>query len=237
MSDPSALQASVAALTQYFVGDATLGETLTRVAELTASAVPPADLVGITMMVQGQVGTYVFTHPEIPEIDRAQYEHGAGPCVDAFHSGETFLIRSTDTDPRWPAFCKVAREHGVRSTLSLPMIVNRPLGAMNLYSYADDAFTEPHVAAGEGFAAQAAYLLANAQAYWDARSLSENLASAMQSRSVIEQAKGVIVNAQGTSPDEAFKILIAQSQHENVKLRDIAARIVRDAQRKGSDGQ
>jgi GAF domain-containing protein len=237
MSDQAALEASVAALTQYFIGDATLGETLTRVAELTTSAVPPADLVGITLMVDGEIGTYVFTHPEIPEIDRAQYEHGAGPCVDAFKTGEVFTIRSTDTEQRWPAFCKVAREHGVFSTLSLPMIVNRPIGALNLYSYTEDAFTVPDVAAGEAFATQAAYLLANAQAYWDARSLSENLATAMESRSVIEQAKGVIVNAQGITPEDAFKILVAQSQHENVKLRDIAARIVREAHRRVGNGQ
>src|SRR5215203_4248277 len=134
MSDQPLLSQSVAALTQYFVGDATMGETLTRVSELTTVAVPQSEFVGITMMVDGQVGTFVFTHPEVPEIDRAQYDTRRGPCVEAYTTGDVFVIDSTVTDQRWPEFCAVARQHDVLSTLSLPMILSGgPIGAMNLY--------------------------------------------------------------------------------------------------------
>jgi len=226
------LSQSVAALTQYFVGDATMGETLTRVSELTSVAVPQSEFVGITMMVDGRVGTYVFTHPTVPEIDRAQYDSGRGPCVDAYHTGNVFTIDSTLTDERWPEFCQVAREHDILSTLSLPMVVTGgPIGAMNLYAKTERAFAPEDVQTGQQFAMQAAFVLANAQAYWDSRLLSENLEAAMESRSVIEQAKGVIMNAQAKTADEAFDILVAQSQHENVKLREIAKRIVNEASR------
>jgi len=232
MSDQPLLSQSVAALTQYFVGDATMGETLTRVSELTTVAVPQSEFVGITMMVDGRVGTYVFTHPTVPEIDRAQYDSGRGPCVDAFHTGNVFVIDSTLTDERWPEFCQVAREHDILSTLSLPMLLTAgPIGAMNLYAKTDRAFAPADVETGQQFAMQAAFVLANAQAYWDSRLLSENLEAAMESRSVIEQAKGVIMNAQAKTADEAFDVLVAQSQHENVKLRDIAKRIVNEASR------
>ena len=174
--DTQPLQESLSALTRYFVGDATLGQTLTRVAELTTIAVPEADLVGITMMVDGRPGTYVFTHPSIPEIDRAQYQTGEGPCIDAFQTGDTYVIASTKTEPRWPDFCKVAADHGVLSTLSLPMTVEHgTIGAMNLYSNSEHAFETSDNPTAHAFASQAAFVLANAQAYWDARTLSENL--------------------------------------------------------------
>lgn len=227
------LLTSVAALTQYFVGDATMGETLTRVAELTRHAVPQAEFVGITMMVDGRVGTYIFTHPEVPEIDRAQYESGGGPCVDAYLTGEPYMIESTRSDDRWPEFCHVAYQHGVLSTLSLPMSVNvAPIGALNLYARVEQAFRQHDIELGQRFALQAGFVLVNAQAYWDSRTLSENLEAALASRAVIEQAKGVIMNAQRTSADEAFQILVAQSQHENMKLRDVAQRIVDEASRR-----
>ncbi|HZX54482.1 MAG TPA: GAF and ANTAR domain-containing protein [Ilumatobacteraceae bacterium] len=232
MSDEPLLSQSVAALTQYFVGDATMGETLTRVSELTTVAVPQAEFVGITMMVDGRVGTFVFTHPDVPDIDRAQYDTGRGPCVDAYRTGDVFVIESTLTEQRWPEFCEVARHHGVLSTLSLPMMLTGgPIGAMNLYAKTEQAFGAPDINTGQQFAMQAAFVLANAQAYWDSRVLSENLEAAMESRSVIEQAKGVIMNAQAKTADEAFDVLVAQSQHENVKLREIAKRIVTDASR------
>src|SRR3954454_22604444 len=153
MSDEPLLSQSVAALTQYFVGDATMGETLTRVSELTTVAVPQSEFVGITMMVDGRVGTFVFTHPEVPEIDRAQYETGRGPCINAFNTGEVFIIDSTITDARWPEFCQLARDHDVLSTLSLPMMLTGgPIGAMNLYAKTEQAFGTDDVDTGQQFA-------------------------------------------------------------------------------------
>ena len=79
------------------------------------------------------------------------------------------------------------------------------------------------------FASQAAFLLANAQAYWDARTLSENLEQAMLSRATIEQAKGIIMSSTGCDADEAFQMLIRQSQEQNIKLRDLADELVRNS--------
>jgi hypothetical protein len=95
------------------------------------------------------------------------------------------------------------------------------------YARSEHAFTDDDVAEGERFAAQAAYVAANAKAYWDARDLSDGLAVALKGRAVIEQAKGIIMATTGATPDEAFLQLSEQSQHENVKLREIAAEIVR----------
>jgi GAF domain-containing protein len=223
---------AVASLTRYFVGSQTLGETLHQVAEMITEAVTTADHVGITLMVDGALKTSVFTHPEVPEIDRAQYRTGAGPCVDAYRTGKIHVIRSTLEPGSWQEFRDSAARHGVLSTLSLPLIVHdQPLGALNLYAEVEDAFGEEDQRVAELFAAQAAFVLANAQAYWDARTLSENLEQAMASRATIEQAKGMIMSTMRCNADQAMRLLIQQSQAQNIKVRDIADEIVRNASR------
>src|SRR5688572_13937754 len=122
MSEPLPLfEAAVAALTRYFVGNQTLGDTLHEIANITMQAVPVADHVGITMMVGDKLTTSVFTHPEVPEIDRAQYRTGEGPCVDAYRTGTPYMIESTLEPGRWQEFRDSAARHGVLSTLSLPL--------------------------------------------------------------------------------------------------------------------
>ncbi len=72
-------------------------------------------------------------------------------------------------------------------------------------------------------------MLANAQAYWDAHDLSVGLSEAMRNRAAIEQAKGILMSAGGVDEDAAFEMLTRASQRENIKLRDVARRIVADA--------
>jgi GAF domain-containing protein len=229
-------EGAVAALTQYFVGNQTLAQSLHQVSELATVALPQTDHVGITMMVSGKLTTSIFTHPEVPEIDQAQYRTGDGPCIDAYRQGVPYLIESTREPGRWQDFRDSAERHGVLSTMSVPMITHDgTIGAMNLYAETERAFATEHEQIGLLFASQAAFLLANAQAYWDARTLSENLEQAMQSRAVIEQAKGIIMSTMRCSADEAMQLLIRQSQDQNIKLRELAAELVRNASRDTSD--
>ena len=229
----SLLTQAVAALSQYFVGGGTLRDTLQRVAELTVRALPQVDHVGITMMVDGRPGTAIFTHPEVPEIDQAQYRTGIGPCLDAFREGRPHIIVSTLERGRWQEFRDSAAEHGVYSSLSVPLIAqDGPIGALNMYAERERAFDGGDIEVASAFASQAAFLLVNAQAYWDARTLSENLEQAMLSRATIEQAKGVIIANTGCDAAGAMRLLIEQSQHQNVKLREVAHEIVENAARR-----
>ncbi|HWJ60792.1 MAG TPA: GAF and ANTAR domain-containing protein [Acidimicrobiales bacterium] len=229
--DPS--RRALDALVLYFVGDSTMDEALAKLCDAALAAVPPAVMAGISMTLDARVGTYVFTHPEVVEVDQAQYDTGDGPCIEAFRSGQVVSIGSTAAPGPFPRFQAVAAEHGLASVLSLPMVADdHAVGALNLYAHREHAFDGAAVRAGQGFATQAAFLLLNHQAYWDAVSLSENLHEAMRSRAQIEQAKGVIMGATSCSADEAFAQLRRQSQFENVKLRDIAHEIVRRTEKR-----
>ncbi len=229
---PDAVQESLAALSRYFVGDWSMVDTLSRVCKAAVQAIPAASLAGLSMTVDARVGTYVFTDARAAEIDRGQYESGEGPCVDAFRTGFVHSVPSTTTSSVYPEFCALARVHGIGSVLSLPLRAGSELaGALNLYARQEGAFGDTDLEAGGLFACQAAFVLLNAKAYWDARTVSDNLAQAMASRAEIEQAKGIIMGSTGVSADVAFELLKQQSQHLNRKLRDIAIDIVSDATR------
>lgn len=221
------------ALRTYFVGDASVAETLDKICTAALAEIDPAVMVGVSMTVEGRVGTFVSTHTEVSQIDEAQYDSGDGPAVEAFRTGLPVFVDDTRTSGPFGAFRRSADAHGLRSVLSAPMSAGGAIvGALSLYARRPAAFGEDELDTAQTFATHAAYLLLNHQAYWDARSLSENLREAMASRAEIEQAKGVIIATTGCTPDEAFERLREQSQQENVKLREIAAEIVARAQRR-----
>jgi len=229
----AAVNQGMLALSSFVVGRTTLGETLDRVSALACASVPGTDMVGLTMMKDGKPATAVFTDPLSPEIDQVQYDSGRGPCLDAFRDGKTYRIESTSTDERWPEFSRVARAKGINSTLSLPLIVeDRCIGALNMYSRTPGSFGDEEEQLGTVFAAQGAVTLANAEAYWEAKEVADQLGEAMKSRAVIEQAKSILMAAQGCTPDQAFDLLVKASQRSNRKLRDLAQEIVSNPQRR-----
>jgi GAF domain-containing protein len=224
-------------MSRFFVGDATLRDTLHRVSELACAAVSSADMVGISMLVEGRPHTAVFTDDTAQEIDAAQYETGVGPCLDAFRHRQVFRIDDMEKDQQWPPFSEAAAAQGIQSSLSVPLLARHEgVGALNFYSRSTAGFSDDDVQIGLQFATQAAIVLANSQAYWDARHLGEDMAEAMKSRATIEQAKGILMGVQRCSADEAFQILVRASQRENRKLREIAEEIVARAA-SGRSGQ
>ncbi len=237
MEKPEAIHESLRALTQFFVNDGTLGDTLLRVSQM-ACEFTPAKYAGITMLVEGSPRTGVFTNPEAPEVDEAQYRNGEGPCMYAFRDQVMYRIDSTIADRRWPAFARSAAAHGILSTLSAPLAARgRSLGALNLYAEAENAFTAAHEATVRDFADQACIVLANAQVYWDARQLNENLTQAIETRETISQAVGILIAVGGRTPQDAFQVLVNASQRENRKVRDIAEEIVARTVERGAEGR
>ncbi len=225
----------VSGLAHVVVPNEDLDATLQRVAELALHEVDDCDMAGITLLRDGRPVTAVFTDPEALEIDAAQYDSGSGPCLDAFRTGEILRITDTIVETRWPEFCVQAAAAGIRSTLSLPLVVgDTSLGALNLYSHAKNGFSEHATALV--FSAQAAVVLANSQAYWAAHHLSAQLEIALASRATIEQAKGILMATHGCTADEAFEMLRTESNKTNRKLREIADDVIRGVEPGRSDG-
>ena len=224
---PDHLSEGIAELSRLLVNEEALEDSLHRVAELACRNIGGADLAGVTLLRDGRASTAVFTDPTSPEIDAEQYRTGSGPCLDAFRHQQVLRIDSTADDERWPAFSTAAAEHGIRSTVSLPLVVRgRGIGALNLYSRQVAAFSDDDADVGMLFAAQASVALANAQLYDRAYRMTQQLQEALTSRAVIDQAKGMLMGQHGVSADEASESLRHRSQQENRKLRDLAQELV-----------
>jgi GAF domain-containing protein len=221
------LREALRVVRQFVAGYEPLEETLDRVTRLGTAALG-ADLAGLTLAGDdGRPGTVACTGREALEIDESQYRCDRGPCLDAYRSMEVVRVEDAAGDPRWPEFTAAARAHGIRASLSLPLVAERKgLGALNLYARERGPFTDDEVEAGLLYATQAAVALANARAWAERDQAAQGLARAMESRATIEQAKGVVMATTGCTPDEAFEVLRVQSQAENRKLRDIAAELV-----------
>ena len=225
----TALRDATTALAGFLIAEVSLGETLRRIAEL-ALAATDADGVGLTLLEGRKRPVTVFaSNVDLSgEADQIQYLDDTGPCLEAYR--ERRVVRVGDAArvaAQWPGYARVAAAVGVRSSLSVPlMAADETYGALNLYARTRGAFSGGDVSKAQVFATHASVVLANASAYWDARDLATGLAEAMQSRAVIEQAKGKLMASGRYTAEEAFEVLARASQRTNVRLRDIAHRIV-----------
>jgi len=204
-----------------------LAATLDHMSTLARDVIPAADYAAITVLREDKPETIVATDPVIELVDQVQYDFESGPCLDAYATNQVFRIEETDDEKRWPEFARAASAHGIHSTLSLPLHTDgEGIGALNLYSRETDAFSPADEVHARRFSEPAAVVVANAHLFWECRRLAENLEAAMASRAVIEQAKGIIMAQRGGDADGAFDLLRQVSQRENVKLREVARRLV-----------
>lgn len=202
-------------------------------AELVASAARTVDCdlsATITTRRDRRPATAAASNEFASGLDELQYADGAGPCLQAMETGQRIEITDLAAEhDRWGSYGSQALAHGLAACLSMPMIAaGTTWGALNLYSPIAESFTDTDRARAEQIAAQAATALAIADRLAEQTELSEQLHTALESRAVIDQAIGIIMGAQHCDAETAFGVIRAASQHRNLKLRDIAARIVAD---------
>jgi GAF domain-containing protein len=171
--------------------------------------------------------TLACSDPLAGRVDAVQYELEAGPGLQAVRDGRPVRIEDTAEKIHWPEFERRAAAQGIRSCLALPLRARGQLiGALNLYARDAGAFGAAEAQRGQDFAEHAAGALSLATRLASRAALIEQLRSALASRTVIDQALGIIMAREECGPARAFAILRAASQQRNVKLRDIAGAIV-----------
>ena len=227
MSDAGRREEALRALSRFVVNQAPVDDLMQQIVTVARDALPVVDASVTFSRGHDDGWTVASTGDLATQLDEAQYALGRGPCMDAASGGETLLIRDFTTETRWPTYAPIAVKTGARCSLSVPFPVQQHvIAALNLYSSEVDAFRVDDVALAEDIAARAAVAVVNATLYESATQLADDLQRAMASRATIEQAKGIIIATAHCTPDEAFAALVKQSQHENRKLRDIAAEVV-----------
>jgi len=203
---------------------------LQTVADLTKTFMPGNPEASVLLLVKDHPRTVVSTGALATDLDETQYERGHGPCLHAARTGELTEISDTRADDRWPDYTPRAVEHGNLSSLSIPLAIDpdaQITGALNVYARRPDAFDEASRSVATRFAPYAAVATGNLYAYQSARDMAANLQTALESRAVIDQAKGILMERYKMTPDQAFQALARVSMHTNRKVRDVADDLVR----------
>jgi GAF domain-containing protein len=219
-------------LSRVVLVDRTLEQVLGDITALAARGIPGAESTSITL-IRGERAFTAAHHGEMAlAADELQYERGYGPCLDAGRGNVVLRIDDMRTEPRWPDYVSRVLDTGVRSSLSVPLpYQGASIGALNIYSTRPEAFATPEsLEAGLQVAEGIAVAVVNAEAHAQVRDQARNMRVAMDSRAVIEQAKGVLMAQRHVDADQAFDILREASQRYNRKLRDIAEGIVASTQ-------
>jgi GAF domain-containing protein len=220
-------------LSRVVLVDRSLEDVLDEITAIAARGIPGAEAVSITLLRNEKAFTAAYSGQMALDADELQYEQGYGPCMDAGRGGVVLRVDDMQAEERWPEYVKHVREETpVRSSLSVPLpYQGATIGALNIYSTKPAAFASPEsLSAGLDAAEVIAVAVANADAHWKLGEQARNMRIAMDSRSVIEQAKGVLMAQRHVDAEQAFEILREASQRYNRKLREIALGIVESTQ-------
>jgi hypothetical protein len=225
---------AIGSVTTLLAADGSIDDVLRGVAANAVGAVADAEAVSITMLDGLIWRTVAHTDDEVLALDEVQYARGEGPCLEAAQTRRPVRVAMELDEQRWTDFASAARASGVHATLSIPLIiasavpgaVDELVGSLNAYSRSTasfDVFDEKLLGLYTGAASQ---ILMDARRWQRLRATVDQLQRALVSRADIDQAKGVLRTRHGGTADDAFALLVEQSQRENIKLRDIARRIL-----------
>jgi hypothetical protein len=225
--DTVAVQKACQELGRISVAEHSLESVLRRVTALSAEVLPGEPVVSVTIVDGPRPATAAASGPVALTLDELQYALGSGPCLTAATTGHRTEIVDTGRPARWPEFAAGAATQGCGSVLSFPLPGQERLsGALNLYA-AGFTVSEPRLHdAVVRLADSAVVPVSNAYLYTAAVQRAANLQTALDSRAVIDQAKGILMERFRLTADQAFQALTRVSMETNTKVRDVAERFV-----------
>jgi GAF domain-containing protein len=215
------LAEKMAELARRVAAPSTVDEVLANVTAAAIEIIPGVDTAGVLLITKGgKFETHAGTTELVHELDMLQEQFSEGPCVQA--AIDELIVRTDDfrEERRWPQYAPAALEKGVRSGMSFKLYTSKnTAGALNLFAFEPNVFDSQSEAIGSVLAAHAAAAIL-------ASRHGEQLQSALTSRDVIGQAKGIIMERFKVDAVQAFEMLRNLSQTSNTKLTEIAQNVI-----------
>lgn len=217
----SAFASQIRQLQGVEVSDAAIASFLSAMTTCAAQTVPGASYSSIAVVHDRRMASMAATDEVAARLDELQAKHDIGPCLDAAWRERVVRVDDYRTDDRWPDYISDARaQTPIRSSVSYPLFrENQTMSALNLYSVEANAFDATAVEVGRTFAAQVALAMQS-----DSRE--RQFTEALASRDTIGQAKGILMERYDLDADAAFAMLRQISQDTNVKIIELARRLV-----------
>lgn len=208
------------------VPDGSPARPLRRLTELVARRVTGCTGASAALWEPDEVVAMAASLPELAALADRQFAVGDGPIIAALRGGEPSVTADTLHEDRWPDFGAAAVAVGVRSSATVVHESGSMSVTLSLYGVRTKAFDLEDVPLTSLLAAYGTAMVASAAEYGSVRRTAAQLEEAIRSRAVVDQAKGVLLQAMGCDPDEAFDRLRHISQTEHVKLTEIARRVI-----------
>ena len=177
----------------------------------------------------GRLRFVTATEQAVVRIEEEQAIAQEGPCFEAYETGELVVTPDLAEEPRWERYRRTALDAGFRAVAGVPMLVEDVrIGAVNLYHAHPHQWAQEELEVAQVLADMASGYIANHRTLAESRRLADQLQKALDSRIVIEQAKGVIAARHHLHIDEAFQHLRAQARSASRKLHDVARETVEE---------
>ena len=188
-----------------------------------------ADAAGLMLDDQrGNLRLIAHSHESARLLELFELQQQEGPCLDCFATGQVIAnVDLTTATDRWPVFTQAAREVGFGTSHAVPLRLRRQvIGALNVFSAGRRPLSDSHLAVAQGLADMATIGLLHERAVRDQVTLSEQLQTALQSRILIEQAKGVLLAQTGRSVEAAFALMRTHARRTGQPLTTLAGDVV-----------
>ncbi|HSK33404.1 MAG TPA: GAF and ANTAR domain-containing protein [Propionicimonas sp.] len=214
------LSAALARVQDVFAEAGTTAEAVDRLVEVARDLIPLAVGAGISVVDEnGACTTVAATDPAVSAADALQFELGAGPCLRAWDTVSPQYVRDTTTDSRWPAWGRAVAEAGIRSVLSVPLVIEgQEIGALQVYAAEPHAFTDHEEHLLSLLAGPVAVLLGVDRT----RRHDDTLLDAVADRDRIERAVGVLMERRSLSEDNARTSLLDTARDQGETLAQTA---------------
>lgn len=235
--DHVALRRAMAAYAATLVdGDYDVAEVLYQLSD---ECVGVLGLAGAGVSLRNADGELEFvtaTDGRASRMESAQVRIGDGPCLHAFRTGRVIAVPDLQVDDRWPDHRQLARAVGYRGVTGVPMPMGRaPIGALNLYDAEGRCWGEDELDVAALLANMAAGYVLMARSLADSRTLTRQLQHALDSRVVVEQAKGMLAAQLTVDVNEAFERLRRHARRNRLRVRDVAGDIIEGRLSLGTD--
>ena len=203
-----------------------IGEVLYRLTDQVVEILD-VDGAGVSLADQGALRFVTASDEDIAAIEEQQVALSQGPCHDAYASGDRVTAADLRVEERWPDYVPVAVERGCRAVAGSPMHAGEHrVGALNLYVRRPREWPADELGIAQVLADMATGYIINARALTESDRVAGQLQHALDSRVVIEQAKGILAERYGTDPAAAFERLRRVARTRNAKVHDLARQVI-----------
>jgi hypothetical protein len=200
--------------------------SLNKLAEIAAWQVPACCGANAVVWRDGEVVSIATTHPDLAELADLQLSTGTGPLIEAASGGAAVSCPDTLDESRWPGYAEAALRRGVRCSVHLVRELPRGALVLSLFGVRPGVLDAESTPMADMLAAFGSAVLTNATAYKQVQRTASQLKDAVVARSVVDQAKGILMHAIGINADDALQRLRAESQRRHVKVTQVAGEVV-----------